>query len=56
MAQCRLIDKLMDLPLLLKKIAGRQWLCYCSEAAVANKGINKRMAACSHTAVQEFQI
>jgi hypothetical protein len=33
-----------------ERIAGRQWLCYCSAAAVANKGNNKRMAACSHTA------
>jgi hypothetical protein len=42
MAQCRLIDKLMDLPLSLKKIAGRQWLCYCSAAAVANKIAGRR--------------
>jgi hypothetical protein len=49
-AQYRLIDKLMDLPLSLKKIAGRRWLCYCSAAAVANEGNNKRMSACSHTA------
>jgi hypothetical protein len=34
----------------LKKIAGRRWLCYCSAAAVANEGNNKRMAACSHNA------
>jgi hypothetical protein len=49
------MDKPMDLPLSLKKIAGRQWLCYCSVAAVANEATTKEWQHVL-TLLQDFQI
>jgi hypothetical protein len=49
------MDKLMNLPLSLKKIAGRRWLCYCSAAAVANEAITKEWQHVL-TLLQDFQI
>jgi hypothetical protein len=49
------MDKLMDLPLSLKKIAGRRWLCYCLAAAVAKEAATKEWQHVL-TLLHDFQI